>query len=121
MSDSLVPSVSHRRIKDGLLTHEGNGQALFYTRPLMCSAFTDISTLYELGREIGRGANGVVTKCIDRKSGRAMACKSVSKANLQGVEDLNTLGLEISALKIMRHHPYVVRLHQVLEDTAVRN
>ena len=87
----------------------------------MCSAFTNISTLYKLGGEIGRGAYGIVTKCIDRESGRFMACKSVSKANLQGEDDLNALSLEISAMTTMSNHPYVVRLYEVLEDTAVRN
>lgn len=43
---------------------------------------------YSLGPVLGKGAFGTVYQAIDKKTGTAYACKSISKAKLVCKEDL---------------------------------
>lgn len=77
---------------------------------------------YRVDREIGRGANGVVSAVTHLQSGRVFACKSIAKrpetaVNNQKVEEhLKAIRREIKVLKMLRSCLNVAKLEEVYED-----
>jgi serine/threonine protein kinase len=63
---------------------------------------------YLLGREIGRGAFGVVFEALDRRTGSRVAVKRLPLYNV-AAEDLPQIQAEIDLLKRL-DHPNIVRL-----------
>eukprot|EP00850_Spirogloea_muscicola_P004316 SM000018S03681 [mRNA] locus=s18:768646:772669:- [translate_table: standard] len=56
--------------------------------PLAGPEGATIDSLYEIGRELGRGEFGITYFCTDRKTGQALACKSISKRKLRTAIDI---------------------------------
>ncbi|XP_072951407.1 calcium-dependent protein kinase 20-like [Typha angustifolia] len=80
----------------------------------------DISSHYELGKELGRGEFGVTYLCTDKSNGEAYACKSISKKKLRTAIDVEDVRREVEIMKHMPEHPNIVSLKDTYEDeTAV--
>lgn len=67
---------------------------------------------YELLEVIGSGAFGVVRKCRNRQTGELAAVKTIEKAR---VENLENLQREIELLREV-HHPHIIELYDVYDD-----
>ncbi|ESQ41958.1 hypothetical protein EUTSA_v10013210mg [Eutrema salsugineum] len=76
----------------------------------------DISLMYDLGREVGRGEFGITYLCTDIKTGEKYACKSISKKKLRTAVDIEDVRREVEIMKHMPKHPNIVSLKDAFED-----
>lgn len=76
----------------------------------------DISALYDLGSELGRGEFGVTYLCTDRNTGEKLACKSISKKKLRTAVDIDDVRREVEIMKNLPKHPNIVSLRDTYED-----
>jgi calcium-dependent protein kinase len=76
----------------------------------------DISLMYDLGREVGRGEFGITYLCTDIKTGEKYACKSISKKKLRTAVDIEDVRREVEIMKHMPRHPNIVSLKDAFED-----
>ncbi|KAG2274092.1 hypothetical protein Bca52824_056647 [Brassica carinata] len=76
----------------------------------------DISSQYDLGREVGRGEFGVTYLCTDIQTGEKYACKSISKKKLRTAVDIGDVRREVEIMRHMPKHPNIVSLKDSFED-----
>ncbi|KAI4386250.1 hypothetical protein MLD38_004196 [Melastoma candidum] len=76
----------------------------------------DISSRYDLGRELGRGEFGVTYLCVDVDTREKYACKSISKKKLRTAIDVEDVRREVQIMKHMPRHPNIVSLKDTFED-----
>eukprot|EP00850_Spirogloea_muscicola_P011539 SM000072S21173 [mRNA] locus=s72:156605:160594:+ [translate_table: standard] len=84
--------------------------------PLAGPEGATIDSLYEIGRELGRGEFGITYFCTDRKTGQALACKSISKRKLRTAIDIEDVRREVQIMVQLPPHPNIVGLKGVYED-----
>lgn len=77
---------------------------------------TDISELYVLGDELGKGRFSTVRAAESVGSGRRYALKVVENAALNDEEHLEALEQEVRILRMLEH-PYIVKLKEVVMTT----
>ena len=76
---------------------------------------------YEPFEVLGRGLSSVVRRCIQRESGQAYAVKIIDISNDQdhvdeeGMSELQQIHREISILRAVQGHPYIVQLFETFE------
>ncbi|KAK6455079.1 Serine/threonine-protein kinase ATG1 [Scheffersomyces xylosifermentans] len=73
--------------------------------------------IYTIGPEIGRGSFATVYKCVDNKTHRSVAIKSVVRSKLKSKKLVENLEIEISILKSMKH-PHIVGLLDYKQTTS---
>lgn len=78
----------------------------------------NISTDYDLGRELGRGEFGVTYLCTDVNNGEKFACKSISKKKLRTAVDIEDVRREVQIMKHLPKHPNIVSLKDTYEDDS---
>lgn len=78
----------------------------------------DISSRYELGRELGRGEFGVTYLCTDKETGEEFACKSISKNKLRTAVDIDDVRREVEIMRLLPPHPNIVSLKDTYEDDS---
>lgn len=78
----------------------------------------DISTDYDLGRELGRGEFGITYLCTDVNNGEKYACKSISKKKLRTAVDIEDVRREVQIMKHLPKHPNIVSLKDTYEDDS---
>jgi calcium-dependent protein kinase len=77
---------------------------------------------YRVERELGRGANGVVSAVVHRQSGRYLAVKTIPKKPTPDMDEakqaahLAAIQREIVVMKALRSCLNVARLEEVFED-----
>lgn len=76
----------------------------------------DISLLYNLGRELGRGQFGITYLCTDIETSENYACKSISKAKLITERDVEDVRNEVEIMKYMPEHLNIVSFKGAFED-----
>lgn len=76
----------------------------------------DISALYDLGSELGRGEFGITYLCTDITTGEKLACKSISKKKLRTAVDIEDVRREVEIMKNLPKHPNIVSLKDTYED-----
>ncbi|KAJ3689967.1 hypothetical protein LUZ61_019131 [Rhynchospora tenuis] len=76
----------------------------------------DITTLFILDRELGRGQFGVTYLCTKRLTGQKYACKSVAKRKLVSKRDIDDMRREVMILQHLSGQPNVVEFEGVYED-----
>ncbi|KAM1000461.1 hypothetical protein ACFX2A_007206 [Malus domestica] len=76
----------------------------------------DISTQYDLGRELGRGEFGVTYLCTEASSNEKFACKSISKKKLRTAVDIEDVRREVEIMRHLPPHPNIVTLKDTYED-----
>ncbi|CAH9119663.1 unnamed protein product [Cuscuta europaea] len=65
---------------------------------------------------LGRGSYGVVRECIDLSSGEKLACKTMSKMELESKDRVEHVRREIAILRHLKNHPNIVSIKDVCED-----
>lgn len=71
---------------------------------------------YELGKELGRGEFGVTHRCVDVKTGEALACKKISKTKLRTEIDVQDVKREVQIMRHLPKHPNIVAFREAFED-----
>ncbi|CAI5536589.1 unnamed protein product [Closterium sp. Naga37s-1] len=79
--------------------------------------YADVRKVYEVGDKIGEGRPGVVVyACTARRSGRALACKSIDKKTLDDDKKAEALRLEVELMKQLGVHGGIVSVRDAIED-----
>ncbi|CAI5493907.1 unnamed protein product [Closterium sp. Naga37s-1] len=79
--------------------------------------FTDIRKRFEVGQQIGQGRRGVVVyMCVERRTGRAYACKAIDKATLVEPRKVAAVRAEVDVMRKLLGWPHVVGIKDALED-----
>jgi calcium-dependent protein kinase len=73
---------------------------------------------YSLGRKLGQGQFGTTYLCVDKASGRELACKSIAKRKLVTDEDVEDVRREIQIMHHLAGHPSIVSIVGAYEDAA---
>ncbi|KAJ7959766.1 putative Calcium-dependent protein kinase [Quillaja saponaria] len=76
----------------------------------------DITSKYDLGRELGRGEFGITYLCTDINTSENFACKSISKKKLRTAVDIEDVRREVEIMKHLPKHPNIVSLKDTYED-----
>ncbi|EFJ50069.1 hypothetical protein VOLCADRAFT_89054 [Volvox carteri f. nagariensis] len=81
----------------------------------------NIEEKYLIGRELGKGGNGVVRVVVNRETGEEFACKSIKKVLKDASEKkkqghIESIRREVAALSKLQGSLNVVKLEDVFED-----
>lgn len=76
----------------------------------------ELSDVYVLGRELGRGEFGVTFLATNRGTGEQVACKSIPKRKLRTAIDIDDVRREVAIMHHLPPHPNIVGLKGVFED-----
>jgi len=55
-------------------------------RTILEKPLVDITKIYILGEELGRGNFGLTRKCVEKSTGKTFACKTILKTKLKDEE-----------------------------------
>ena len=69
-----------------------------------------LTDLYELNEVVGKGAFGVVRRGVNKETGHAIACKTISKSRLVCKEDVEDVKREVAMLNHVAGHPNIVTI-----------
>lgn len=78
----------------------------------------DIREHYTFDRVLGKGNFGIVHLVMDKSSGEAFACKSISKRKLVAKDDIEDVRREVQILMHLSGHKNVVQIYGVYEDQS---
>ncbi|XP_075518935.1 calcium-dependent protein kinase 29 [Primulina tabacum] len=84
--------------------------------PILAKPYTDITTLYDLDKELGRGHFGITYLCTEKATGIKYACKSISKRKLVTEKDTQDVRREILILQHLTGQPNIVEFKGAYED-----
>ncbi|KFK42039.1 hypothetical protein AALP_AA2G204000 [Arabis alpina] len=84
--------------------------------PILNRPMIDLSALYDLHKELGRGQFGITYKCTDKSNGREYACKSISKRKLIRKKDIEDVRREVMILQHLTGQPNIVEFRGAYED-----
>ena len=76
----------------------------------------EITTIYDMGKELGRGQFGITYICTEKSTGLQYACKSISKRKLQTGKDIEDVKREILILEHLTGQPNIVEFKGAYED-----
>ena len=76
----------------------------------------DITSLYDLDKELGRGQFGITYLCTEKATGFKYACKSISKGKLVHDKDIDDVRREILILQHLAGQPNIVQFKGAFED-----
>lgn len=79
--------------------------------------YVDITTLYDLDKELGRGQFGITYLCTEKATGFKYACKSISTRKLLTQKDVDDVKREIMILQHLTGQPNIVEFKGAYEDT----
>lgn len=68
------------------------------------------------GEQLGKGHFGVIWTCVEKKTGKAYACKTIDKDKMKSAEARLAVRLEVGLAAYLRGHPNVVEFKSVHED-----
>ncbi|XP_024981969.1 calcium-dependent protein kinase 26-like isoform X2 [Cynara cardunculus var. scolymus] len=71
---------------------------------------------YKLGLKLGHGQFGTTSICIEKKTGKQFACKSISKRKLVTEEDVDDVRREVEIMHHLSGHPNVISIKGAYED-----
>ncbi|WRX30845.1 Protein kinase domain - like 10 [Theobroma cacao] len=78
--------------------------------------YVDITTFYDLDKELGRGQFGITYLCTEKATGRKYACKSISRGKLKSDKDREDVRREILILQHLTGQPNIVKFKGAYED-----
>ncbi|KAG6524429.1 calcium-dependent protein kinase 12-like [Zingiber officinale] len=84
--------------------------------PVLEKPMVDVTTLYAMDRELGRGQFGITYLCTERSTGLKYACKSVSKRKLVTRQDIEDMRREVMILQHLSGQPNIVEFKGAYED-----
>ncbi|XP_076881059.1 calcium-dependent protein kinase 26-like [Bidens hawaiensis] len=71
---------------------------------------------YTMGKKLGQGQFGTTSTCINKKTGKKYACKSISKRKLVNDDDVEDVRREVEIMHHMSGHPNVISIEGAYED-----
>ncbi|PKA60140.1 Calcium-dependent protein kinase 33 [Apostasia shenzhenica] len=77
---------------------------------------TDITSLFTLEKELGRGQFGVTYLCTEKSSGVKFACKALSKKKVVSRSDADDMRREVMILQHLSSQPNIVEFRGAYED-----
>ncbi|KAK8551751.1 hypothetical protein V6N13_120188 [Hibiscus sabdariffa] len=83
---------------------------------ILLKPYVDITTLYHLHKELGRGQFGITYLCNEKATSRSYACKSISRRKLITDKELDDVRREISILQHLTGQPNIVEFKGAYED-----
>ncbi|CAL9087051.1 unnamed protein product [Musa textilis] len=98
------------------LSSVGKGPSLAKIGPVLGNPMVDVTSLYALDKELGRGQFGVTYLCTEKSTGRKYACKSVSKRKLVTKHDMEDMRREVMILQHLTGQPNIVEFKGAYED-----
>ncbi|KAK1273144.1 Calcium-dependent protein kinase 33 [Acorus gramineus] len=96
--------------------HQQNQSKPSQLGTLLGKPMCDLSTLYILDKELGRGQFGITYLCTERSTGLKYACKSISKGKLVSKTDIEDVRREILILQHLTGQPNIVEFRGAYED-----
>ncbi|KAF9621650.1 hypothetical protein IFM89_025561 [Coptis chinensis] len=84
--------------------------------PILGIAMCDLSSIYVLQKELGRGQFGITYLCTERTTGLKYACKSISKRKLLNKKDIEDVRREVLILQHLTGQPNIVEFKGAYED-----
>ncbi|KAJ9540533.1 hypothetical protein OSB04_027039 [Centaurea solstitialis] len=71
---------------------------------------------FNLGVKLGQGQFGTTSICIDKKTGKQFACKSIAKRKLVTIDDVEDVRREVEIMHHLSGHPNVISIQGAYED-----
>ncbi|KAF3446831.1 hypothetical protein FNV43_RR12011 [Rhamnella rubrinervis] len=84
--------------------------------PILRKPYVDLSSIYNLEKELGRGQFGITRLCTEKATGRKYACKSIARAKLATDKDIADVRREIQILQHLTGQPNIVEFRGAYED-----
>ncbi|KAK9270981.1 hypothetical protein L1049_026569 [Liquidambar formosana] len=78
--------------------------------------YLDVTTIYDLDKELGRGQFGITYLCTEKATGRKYACKSISRRKLVKDKDIEDMRREVLMLQHLTGQPNIVEFKGAYED-----
>ncbi|CAN4089675.1 unnamed protein product [Withania somnifera] len=78
----------------------------------------NLKEIYSLGRKLGQGQFGTTYLCVEKVTGKELACKSIAKRKLNTEEDVEDVRREIQIMHHLEGHPSVVKIVGAYEDAV---
>lgn len=78
----------------------------------------NLKEIYSLGRKLGQGQFGITFLCIEKGTGKELACKSIAKRKLTTEEDVEDVRREIQIMHHLAGHPNVISIVGAYEDAV---
>ena len=76
----------------------------------------DVRTVYNFGRELGRGQFGITHLVTDKQTKNTFACKSIATRKLKTKDDIDDVRREVQIMYHLTGHRNVVELLAAYED-----
>ncbi|XVF63631.1 hypothetical protein PTKIN_Ptkin09bG0102100 [Pterospermum kingtungense] len=83
---------------------------------VLLKPYVDIATIYDFGKELGRGTFGVTYLCTEKATERKYACKSFQRRKLTTKEQVEDVRRETLILQHLTGHPNIVEFKGAYED-----
>ncbi|KAH7849064.1 hypothetical protein Vadar_012432 [Vaccinium darrowii] len=80
--------------------------------------YVDITQIYDLDKELGRGQFGITYLCTEKSTGLKYACKSISRRKLVTEKDIEDVRREIGILEHLSGQPNIVEFKGAYEDRS---
>ncbi|KAK7321816.1 hypothetical protein VNO77_32789 [Canavalia gladiata] len=87
------------------------------SRIILGQPYIDITSLYTLGKILGKGQFGVTRLCTEKRTGREYACKSIPKRKLTRRNEIEDVRREIMILQHLTGQPNIVDFKGAYEDS----
>ncbi|KAH7523470.1 calcium-dependent protein kinase 29 isoform X2 [Ziziphus jujuba] len=84
--------------------------------PILRKPYVDLSSIYTLDKELGRGQFGITYLCTEKATGRQYACKSIARRKLVTNKDVEDVRREIHILQHLTGQPNIVEFRGAYED-----
>ncbi|GAV62130.1 Pkinase domain-containing protein/EF_hand_5 domain-containing protein [Cephalotus follicularis] len=84
--------------------------------PVLGRPMEDVKSIYNIGKELGRGQFGITHLCTHKASGEQFACKTIAKRKLVNKEDVEDVRREVQIMYHLTGQPNIVELKGAYED-----
>ncbi|RDX84294.1 Calcium-dependent protein kinase 29, partial [Mucuna pruriens] len=78
--------------------------------------YVNIHQLYDMKKELGSGQSGVTYLCIEKRTGREYACKSIPRGKLLSKQEIEDVRREVIMLQHLSGQPNIVEFRGAYED-----
>lgn len=84
--------------------------------PILGKPYVEITQLYEMKKELGKGQSGVTYLCVEKRTGREYACKSIARGKLVSQQEIEDVRREVMILQHLSGQPNIVEFRGAYED-----
>ncbi|XP_010518657.1 PREDICTED: calcium-dependent protein kinase 20-like [Tarenaya hassleriana] len=78
----------------------------------------NLKDIYSVGRKLGQGQFGTTFLCLEKKTGKEFACKTIAKRKLTTAEDVEDVRREIQIMHHLSGHQNVIQIVGAYEDAV---